>query len=81
MNKPIKIQQLYVGQLIVRRTDEEVQVYTVAKIDRYDILLKWNEGTHECEATTDNFDCYKPTIEQIEYSITQNGPLVPASAI
>ena len=81
MNKPIKIQQLYVGQLICVNSDTETQVYTIAKIDRLDVLLMWKEGTHDCQQWTDYSYCYKPTLEQIEYSITQNGPLVPASAI
>jgi hypothetical protein len=81
MVKIIPLKSLYVGQLITRSTDDEAQVYTIAEIDNIDVLLKWQEGAHVSEQWSDYSDCYYPSLKQIEYSITQNGPLVPASAI
>jgi hypothetical protein len=81
MDKSIKLKDLYVGQLITRGTHEEAQVYTIAEINRLEVLLKWKEGTHECQQWSDYCDCYLPTLKQIEYSIHQNGPLVSAADI
>jgi hypothetical protein len=76
MSKAIKLKDLYVGQLITRGEHEEAQVYTIAEVNRLEVLLKWKEGTHQSEQWSDYSDCYVPTIKQIEYSIWQNGPLV-----
>jgi hypothetical protein len=81
MSKAIKLKDLYVGQLITRGEHEEAQVYTIAEINRIDVLLKWKEGSHNCQQWSDYSDCYVPTIKQIEYSIHQNGALVSAADI
>jgi len=81
MSKEIKLKDLYVGQLITRNQLEETQVYTIAEINHIDVLLKWQEGTHECQQWSDYSDCYLPTLKQIEYSIHQNGRLVSAADI
>ena len=81
MSKAIKLKDLYVGQLITRGEHEEAQVYTIAEINRIEVLLKWKEGSHDCQHWSDYSDCYVPTIKQIEYSIHQNGPLVSAADI
>jgi hypothetical protein len=80
MSKAIKLTDLYVGQLVTLSESEETQVYTVGKIDRLAVLLKWKEGTRDCE-TWSVETYYLPTLKQIEYSLHQNGPLVSAADI
>ncbi len=81
MDKSLRKKDLYVGQLVTRGEHADAQVYTVAEIDGNAILLAWQEGTRKGSQWTDCYDCYKPTLKQIEYSINQNGPLVPACDI
>lgn len=81
MAKAIKLKDLYVGQLITRGEHADAQVYTIAEIDRINILLMWKEGEHESKQWIDYSYCYLPTLKQIEYSINQYGPLVSANDI
>jgi len=75
MPKPLTLKQISIGQLIVRGDHKDAQVYTVAAISRFNILVIWFEGTRQCGEWIDHEYFYKPTLEQIEYSIAANGRL------
>ena len=78
MAKKLTLKQIRIGQLIVRGTHADAQVYTIAAIRGFNIHVIWFEGTRKCGQWTDYGDCYKPTLEQIEYSINANGRLASA---
>ena len=81
MKKRLTLKQLRIGQLIVRGEHKDAQVYTIAEISGFNIYLIWFEGDRQCGQWTDYGDCYKPTIEQIEYSIAANGRLASGEDI
>lgn len=76
MKKAIKHTDLYIGQLVVVTEHPETQVYTVASIESQAVILQWQEGKRQCSQGHDKYGLLKPTLEQIEYSIAANGPLV-----
>lgn len=76
MKKAIKHTDLYIGQLVVVTEHPETQVYTVASIESQAVILQWQEGNRHCSQGYDKYGLLKPTLEQIEYSIAANGPLV-----
>ena len=81
MQRFIPTKKLYVGQLVVVSTIDTAQVRTIGAIHKrengviYAVTLLWNEGSRLCGQHTDAFTLYKPTLEQIEYSIQVNGRL------
>jgi hypothetical protein len=81
MQRFIPSKKLYVGQLVVVSTIETAQVRTIAKIHKrdsgvvYAVTFIWNEGDRLCAQNTDAWTLYKPTLEQIEFSIQVNGKL------
>ncbi len=77
----IKLKDLYIGQLIARGTHPDPQIYTVAAVRGLNIYLIWFEGTHMSGQWTDYSECYKPTLEQIQYSIAANGRLASGQDI
>jgi len=81
MAKRLKLEQIYIGQLIVRGEHKDAQVYTIAAIRGFNIHLIWFEGDRQSGQWTDYGDCYKPTLEQIEYSIQANGRLASGQDI
>lgn len=76
MKKAIKHTDLYIGQLVVVTEHPETQVYTVAAIAGHVAILQWQEGAGHCSQGHDKYGLLKPTLQQIEYSIAANGPLV-----
>lgn len=76
MKKVIKHTDLYIGQLVVVTEHPETQVYTVAHIEGQAVMLQWCEGARTCAQAHEKYGLMKPTLEQIEYSIAANGPLV-----
>ncbi len=81
MSKKLTLKQIRIGQLIVRGEHADAQVYTIAAIRGFNIHVIWFEGTRKCGQWTDCGDCYKPTLEQIEYSIAANGRLASGQDI
>jgi hypothetical protein len=75
MNKKIKLQNIYVGQLVVTSNSAEAQVRTVESVEGLMVTLTWYEGTNQCIQGVDYSLLMTPTIEQIEYSISNNGRL------
>jgi hypothetical protein len=73
--KQIKPSEFYYGQLIVRTTAPNAQVYTVASRLNLNILLIWFEGTRLCRQWTDYSGSMIPTVKQIEHSIDNYGRL------
>ena len=76
MQKTIKHTDLYIGQLVTVTDHPETQVYTIAAIDGQIAVLQWREGTRHSVQAHDKYSLLKPTLQQIEYSIAANGPLV-----
>ncbi len=76
MKKSIPHTNLYVGQLVTVTDHPETQVYTIAAIDGQAAVLQWCEGNRHSVQAHDKYGLLKPTLQQIEYSIAANGPLV-----
>lgn len=77
MKKAIKHTDLYIGQLVVVTEHPEAQVYTIAAfVGTQGVTLQWCEGRRTCAQAHEKYGLMKPTLEQIEYSIAANGPLV-----
>jgi hypothetical protein len=71
-----KKQDMRPGLLVVRGKHADAQVYTVKGLPEGNaIYLVWFEGLRKCGQWTDYSGCFKPTVEQIEYSINANGRL------
>jgi hypothetical protein len=81
MAKRLTLKQLRLRQLIVRGTHADAQVYTLAAIRGTSTYLVWFEGPTKCGQWSDYDGCYKPTLEQIEYSIAANGRLASGQDI
>lgn len=80
--KNIKHSDLYIGQLVVVTMHPEAQVYTVAAVVGQSVILQWFEGSRMCSSgERDKYGLMKPTLQQIEYSIAANGPLVSTKQI
>tara|TARA_R110000868_G_scaffold239814_3_gene494295 strand:- start:843 stop:1157 length:315 start_codon:yes stop_codon:yes gene_type:complete len=82
MQRFIPSAKLYVGQLVVVSTHAEAQVRTIAQIHKrktgtvYAVTFLWKEGDRVCGEFYQPWGLYKPTLDQIEYSITANGALI-----
>jgi hypothetical protein len=71
-----KKQDMRPGLLIVRGQHADAQVYTVKGVPVGNVIsLVWFEGSRKCGQQADYSGCFKPTVEQIEYSINANGRL------
>jgi hypothetical protein len=75
MNKKIKLQNIYVGQLVVTSNSVEAQVRTVESVEGLMVTLTWYEGTNQCIQGVDYSLLSVPTVAQIEYSINNHGRL------
>ena len=75
MNKKIKLQNIYVGQLVVTSNSAEAQVRTVESVEGFQVTLTWYEGTNQCIQGVDYSLLSVPTVAQIEYSINNYGRL------
>ena len=81
MQRFIPSKNLYFVLLVVVTTHEQCQVRTIGAIHKhasgniYGVTLLWNEGSRLCGQHSDAYCLYKPTLEQIEYSIQVNGRL------
>ena len=81
MQRFIPSEKLYVGQLVVVTTNEQVQVRTIAKIHKraygtvFAVTCIWREGNRLCVQDSEPWTLYKPTLQQIEFSIQVNGKL------
>ena len=75
MSKKIKLQDIYVGQLVVTSNSSEAQVRTVESVEGFQVTLTWYEGTNQCIQGVDYSLLSVPTMAQIEYSISNYGRL------
>ena len=81
MAKSLTLKQIHLGQLIVRGDHADAQVYTVAAVRGFNIYVVWFEGTRQCGQWIDYSGSYKPTLDQIEYSIAADGRLASGQDI
>ena len=75
MSKKLKLQNIYVGQLVVTSESAEAQVRTVESVEGLMVTLTWYEGTNQCIQGVDYSLLSVPTVAQIEYSISNYGRL------
>jgi hypothetical protein len=75
MSKKIKLQNIYVGQLVVTSDSAEAQVRTVESVEGLMVTLTWYEGTNQCIQGVDYSLLSVPTVAQIEFSINNYGRL------
>jgi hypothetical protein len=75
MSKKIKLQNIYVGQLVVTSDSAEAQVRTVESVEGFQVTLTWYEGTNQCIQGVDYSLLSVPTVAQIEFSINNYGRL------
>jgi hypothetical protein len=75
MSKKIKLQNIYVGQLVVTSDNAEAQVRTVESVEGLMVTLTWYEGTSQCIQGVDYSLLSVPTVAQIEFSINNYGRL------
>jgi hypothetical protein len=75
MSKKLKLQNIYVGQLVVTSDSAEAQVRTVESVEGFQVTLTWYEGTNQCIQGVDYSLLSVPTVAQIEYSINNYGRL------
>jgi hypothetical protein len=75
MSKKLKLQNIYVGQLVVTSDSAEAQVRTVESVEGLMVTLTWYEGTNQCIQGVDYSLLSVPTVAQIEYSISNYGRL------
>jgi hypothetical protein len=75
MSKKIKLQNIYVGQLVVTSDSAEAQVRTVESVEGLMVTLTWYEGTSQCIQGVDYSLLSVPTVAQIEFSINNYGRL------
>lgn len=81
MAKSLTLKQIHLGQLIVRGDHKDAQVYTIAAVRGFNIYVVWFEGNRQSGQWTDYSGSYKPTLDQIEYSIAANGRLASGQDI
>ena len=75
MNRKIKLKDFRVGMFVVSTDRVETQVYTVESVEGFRIMLVWREGERTGVSSLDYSMLMTPTLEQIEYSINNNGRL------
>ena len=74
-------QKLKLGQLVTVTDTDIAQVRTIAQIFKrqhgtvYAVTLIWTEGSRVCGQTCEPWVLYKPTIEQVTYTIANYGRL------
>lgn len=82
MQRFIPSSKLYVGQLVVVTTNKDAHVRTIGAIHKHGhgsvcaVTLLWREGKQVCGQDSAPWALYKPTLDQIEFSIEVNGALV-----
>jgi hypothetical protein len=81
MQKRIKKQDVRPNLLVVVTDHPEATVYTVESIEGNQVTLTWYEGTNQCISGMDYSMLMRPTIEQVEYSINNNGRLATAQDV
>jgi hypothetical protein len=80
--KRINRKAMYIGQLVVCTDHPQAQVRTISELhDGFTVGIQWYEGSHQCVEIIDWSILSAPTLEQIEYSIANNGKLVAMNDI
>lgn len=83
MRRFLSTKDLYVGQLVVTGDAVGAVVRTIAEIDlgNCSVVLQWMEGNRFCSRSYDSYMLKKPTLEQIECSISTYGQLLSSKQI
>lgn len=83
MRRYLSSKDLYVGQLVVTNDYPGATVCTVAEIDvgACVAILQWMEGNRFCSRGVDSYMLKKPSLEQIEWHIANNGQLLSSKQI
>jgi len=83
MRRFLSSKNLYVGQLVVTNDYPGATVCTVAEIDvgTCVAVLQWMEGNRFCSFGFDSYMLKKPSLEQIEWHIANNGALISSKQV
>lgn len=83
MKRFISSKALYVGQLVVTGDAVNSTVRTVAIINTEDCvaILQWVEDNRFYSVGYDSYMLKKPTLEQIEWHLANNGQLVSSKML
>ncbi len=83
MRRFLSSKDLYVGQLVVTTDEVGATVCTIAEIDHVDCvsILQWMEGNRFCSKGAPYYILKKPSLEQIEWHIANNGQLLSSKQI
>ena len=83
MRRFLSSKSLYVGQLVVTGDAVGAVVRTIAELDVSNclVILQWMEGNRFCSQGYDSYMLKKPTLEQIECSISTYGQLLSSKQI
>ena len=83
MRRFLSSKDLYVGQLVVVDDSVGAVVRTIAELDVGNclVIVQWMEGRRFCSQGVDSYMLKKPTLEQIEWHIANNGQLLSTKQI
>ena len=83
MRRFLSSKSLYVGQLVVVSDEVGSVVRTIAEIDsgNHTVILQWMEGIRFCSRPAQSYMLKKPSLEQIECHIANNGQLISVNQV
>jgi len=83
MRRYLSSKSLYVGQLVVTTDHPGATVCTIAELDIENclVVIQWMEGNRFCSRGFDSYMLKKPSLEQIEWHIANNGQLLSSKQI
>ena len=83
MRRFLSSKNIYVGQLVVVDDSVGATVCTIAEIDggNHTVILQWMEGIRFCSKPAQTYMLKKPSLEQIEWHLANNGALVSSKQV
>ena len=83
MRRFLSSKSLYVGQLVVTADAVNSTVCTIAEIDTVTsrVILQWMDNNRFISEGYPSYMLKKPTLEQVEWSIVNRGPLISSEQI
>jgi hypothetical protein len=83
MRRFLSSKSLYVGQLVVTNDYPGATVCTIAEIDEsnHTAIVQWMENNRFLSKPAQTYMLKKPSLEQIEWHIANNGQLISSKQI
>jgi hypothetical protein len=83
MRRFLSSKDLYIGQLVVVSDEVGSVVRTIAEIDssNHTVIVQWMEGNRFCSRPAQSYMLKKPSLEQIECHIANNGALISSKQV